>query len=291
MTFAHTFLMCLPKYFEVSYAINHWMTLHPNGICADRALQQWQRLYEVMNERAYVRLVDPQPGLPDMPFTANAGVVVNNKAVVSRFVHPERQGEEKHFHDWFANNQFQVYKTPAGLSFEGAGDALLDRKEFLLWMGWGFRSALAAQAFLTNSLDIEVVPLRLVDKRFYHLDTCFCPLSGGYLLYYPPALDDDANYLIAQRVPGNRRIVVSEKDAVNFACNAINIDDLVIVNKISDGLRLQLEAAGFEVLEIDLSEFLKAGGASKCLTLRLDEPLIPSLGAVESALSNVVLAW
>lgn len=283
MNSAHTFLMCLPKYFEVSYVINHWMALYPQGISLERALHQWQRLYELISERANVRLVEPQPGLPDMPFTANAGLIVDNKAVVSRFLHPQRQGEEKHFKDWFVENQFEVYKTPVGLNFEGAGDSLLDRKDFFLWMGWGFRSVLAAQAHLSEFFDMEVVPLRLIDERFYHLDTCFCPLSGGYLLYYPGAFDEHAQKVIARRVPANRRIVVSEKDAVRFACNAVNIDDAIIVNHISDELHCKLEASGFQVIEADLSEFLKAGGGTKCLTLRLNEPRFPSLGAIESA--------
>lgn len=285
MTLAHTFLMCLPKYFEVSYVINHWMALHQKGICTERALQQWQGLYELISERAHVKLMEPQPGLPDMPFTANAGLIVDNKVMVSRFLHPQRQGEEKHFQDWFSSNQFQTHQTPAGLNFEGAGDALLDRKDVLLWMGWGYRSARAAQLHLAEYFDLEVVPLRLVDERFYHLDTCFCPLSDGYLLYYPAAFDDQARSAIARRIPANKRIAVSEKDAMRFACNAVNIDDVVIVNQIGIDLRVALERAGFQVIETDLSEFLKAGGGSKCLTLRLDEPRFPALATIEPAQS------
>ena len=285
MTYAHTFLMCLPKYFEVSYVINHWMSLHPAGICTERAFHQWRRLYELISERAHVRLVEPQPGLPDMPFTANAGVIVDDKVIVSRFLHTQRQGEEKHFQDWFSDNQFQVHKTPSGLNFEGAGDALLDRNEAFLWMGWGFRSQRTAQAHLSEYFDLEVVPLRLVDERFYHLDTCFCPLSGGYLLYYPAAFDDHARSVIAQRIPSNKRIAISERDAITFACNAVNIDDQIIVNRISDDLRFELEVAGFQVIQTDLSEFLKAGGGSKCLTLRLDEPRFPILGTIKAAQS------
>jgi N-dimethylarginine dimethylaminohydrolase len=130
---------------------------------------------------------------------------------------------------------------------------------------------------------MEVVSLRLVDERFYHLDTCFCPLNGGYLLYYPGAFDDHARSVIARRVPANRRIAISEKDAVKFACNAVNIDDSIILNHISDELRRKLEKIGFLVIETDLSEFLKAGGGTKCLTLRLNEPRFPALSTIESA--------
>ncbi len=116
-----------------------------------------------------------------------------------------------------------------------------------------------------------MLSLRLIDKRFYHLDTCFCPLAGGYLLYYPDAFDAYSNRLIEMRVPAARRIAVAEPDAVNFVCNAVNVGRTLIVNKASEELRARLAAAGFELIETPLTEFMKAGGAAKCLTLRLDE--------------------
>jgi N-dimethylarginine dimethylaminohydrolase len=291
MNFPLTFLMCQPKYFEVSYVINPWMALHPNGISRQGALQEWQNLYESVSKRALVRLVDPQPGLPDMTFTANAGLIVQDKVVLSRFRHPERQGEEQHFQEWFLNNQYEVYQTPVGLSFEGAGDALLDRQDAFLWMGWGYRSELAANVHLSNYLDMEVLPLRLIDERFYHLDTCFCPLTDGYLLYYPAAFDEPTRRLIAQRVPRNKRIAVSEEDAVYFACNAVNIDDLLIINHVGSKLRNQLQEAGFEVIETGMTEFIKAGGGTKCLTLRLNEPPLVNTRAIESAVSTISLSY
>ena len=291
MTFALTFLMCQPKYFEVSYVINPWMALHPNGICREDALQEWQNLYESVSKRALVSLVDPQPGLPDMTFTANAGLIVHDKVVLSRFRHPERQGEEQHFQEWFLKNRYKIYQTPVGLSFEGAGDALLDRKEAFLWMGWGYRSAWAVHVHLSNYLDMEVLPLRLIDERFYHLDTCFCPLTDGYLLYYPAAFDEPTRRLIAERVPRNKRIAVSEEDAVSFACNAVNIDDLLILNHVGSKLRNQLREAGFEVIETGMTQFMKAGGGTKCLTLRLNEPLIVNTRAIEPAVSTISLSY
>lgn len=111
-----------------------------------------------------------------------------------------------------------------------------------------------------------------MDERFYHLDTCFCPLSDGTLLYYPPAFDFYSNRLIETRVPTAKRLVVGEADALAFACNAVNVGRSVILNQVSAGLRQQLQTRGYDVVETPLSEFLKAGGAAKCLTLRLDEP-------------------
>jgi lysine-ketoglutarate reductase/saccharopine dehydrogenase-like protein (TIGR00300 family) len=267
------FLMCSPHHYEVDYVINPWMEGNIHKSSRDRALEQWQGLYQIISDHAAVELIKPQPGWPDLVFTANAGLVLGDTVVLSRFFHPERQGEEPHFKDWFEDQGFTVHELPKDLPFEGAGDALFDRDGRYLWAGYGFRSELDSHPYLAEWLDVEVLSLRLMDERFYHLDTCFCPLTDGYLLYYPPAFDSYSNRLIELRVPPEKRIVVEEPDAVNFACNAVNIDRLVIMNRASDSLKQQLSHVGFQVIETPLDEFLKAGGAAKCLTLRVTEPV------------------
>jgi lysine-ketoglutarate reductase/saccharopine dehydrogenase-like protein (TIGR00300 family) len=265
-------LMCAPHHYEVDYVINPWMEGNIHRSSRDRALEQWTQLYQVLQKYAQVDLVEPQPGWPDMVFTANAGLILGNTVVLSRFFHPERQGEEPHFHKWFADQGYKVHLLPDSLPFEGAGDALMDRAGGWLWAGYGFRSELDSHPYLAEWLDVEVLSLRLVDRRFYHLDTCFCPLTDGYLLYYPPAFDTYSNRLIELRVPLEKRIAISEADAVNFACNTVNIDRIVVMNKVSDSLNKTLADRGFTVVETPLTEFLKAGGAAKCLTLKVIEP-------------------
>jgi len=269
------FLLCAPDHYDVDYVINPWMEGNIHKSSRDRSVEQWYKLHDIIKEHAIVDLVPPQKGWPDMVFTANAGLVLGKTVVLSRFYHKERQGEEPHFKEWFLNQGFIVHELPKDLPFEGAGDALLDREGRYLWAGYGFRSELDSHPLLAKWLDIEVLSLRLIDERFYHLDTCFCPLTGGYLLYYPPAFDSYSNRIIEMRVPPEKRIIVAEADAVNFACNAVNINQIIIMNKVSDDLKSSLTEAGFNVIETALSEFLKAGGAAKCLTLRVTEPIIP----------------
>ncbi|ERN42494.1 N-dimethylarginine dimethylaminohydrolase [Rubidibacter lacunae KORDI 51-2] len=282
------FLMCAPQHYDVDYVINPWMAGNIHKSSRDRAAEQWDRLFHIIDARAQVDLVAPQPGWPDMVFTANAGLVLGDRVVLSRFYHPERQGEEPHFRQWFKDNGFEVFELPQNLPFEGAGDALLDREGRWLWSGYGFRSELDSHAYIAKWLDIEVLSLRLIDERFYHLDTCFCPLSGGYLIYYPAAFDAYSNHLIEMRVPAEKRIAVEQADAGNFACNAVNIEQTIILNRASDNLKMHLTAAGFEVVETPLTEFLKAGGASKCLTLRVTEPVRTELHANEPLASRTV---
>jgi N-dimethylarginine dimethylaminohydrolase len=266
------YLMCAPDHFEVAYVINPWMAgnvaLGQNLV----AKRQWRSLAAMLSEVAQVDLVDAAAGVPDMVFTANAGLVLGNTVVLSRFRHPERQGEEAHYARWFAAQGFKVVALAPELSFEGAGDALLDRREPLLWAAHGHRSSSQCAPLLANLLDIEVEPLKLVDARFYHLDTCFCPLDGGDLMYYPPAFDAASQARIEARVPAKQRIAVSDADALDFACNAVNCERSVLLNKASPELVRELQAKGYAVRQTPLTEFMKAGGSAKCLTLKLNEP-------------------
>jgi lysine-ketoglutarate reductase/saccharopine dehydrogenase-like protein (TIGR00300 family) len=282
------FMMCAPDHYDVDYVINPWMEGNIHKSSRDRAVEQWQQLYCILSDHANVDLIKPQKGVPDMVFTANAGLVLEKTAVLSRFFHKERQGEEPYFQQWFEENGFTVHVLPKDLPFEGAGDALLDREGRWLWAGYGFRSELDSHPYLAKWLDIEVLSLRLMDERFYHLDTCFCPLTDGYLLYYPPAFDSYSNRRIEMHVPAEKRIVVGEADAVNFACNAVNIDKLIVMNRASDDLKDKLKDAGFKILETPLTEFLKAGGAAKCLTLRSTESAIQALPVVEKTESRTI---
>jgi len=288
MTSLIRFLMCAPDHYDVDYVINPWMEGNIHKSSRDRAVEQWEQLYHILKQHAIVDLVTPQKGWPDMVFTANAGLVLGENVVLSRFLHKERQGEEPFFKNWFEENGYTVHLLPKDLPFEGAGDALLDREGRWLWAGYGFRSELDSHPYLAKWLDIEVLSLRLIDERFYHLDTCFCPLANGYLLYYPGAFDAYSNRLIEMRVAPEKRIAIQEADAVNFACNTVNVESIVIMNKASNALKARLTDVGFRVVETPLTEFLKAGGAAKCLTLRVTEPLHQEIHANIPVQSRVI---
>jgi len=266
-------LMCPPDYFAVDYVINPWMAGHESSLNLELAKKQWQNLYDVISEKADVVVMDPQPELPDMVFTANAGVVYGDKAIASHFMPMERRPEEAHFKKWFRDNGFELLDLDEKIGFEGAGDCLLDRGGNWLWTGHGFRTEIEAHDVIKNFFDVDLVSIRLTDSRFYHIDTCFCPLTGGYLMYHPPAFDFESRIAIESRVSADKRIVVDTRDAGNFACNAVNVGDTVIVNTASERLKKKLGKKGFNVREVPLSEFLKAGGSAKCLTLKTVEPV------------------
>lgn len=265
------FLMCPPQHFDVEYVINPWMAGQVHLPNRQLAATQWSQLSALLNRHGEVLSMTPVAGLPDLVFTANAAVVAGRTAVLSSFRYPERQPEEQYFADWLRADGFEVYTLPRSIRFEGAGDALLDRQQRLLWFGHGLRSDLAAKPYLEQFLDIEVQPLELCDPRFYHLDTCFCPLERGFLLYFPAAFAPQSRAAIEARVPPEKRWAVSEEDAVRFTCNAVNVAGQVILNDASEPALSWLTTNGFEVLKTPLTEFMRSGGAAKCLSLRLSE--------------------
>ncbi len=262
-------LVCSPDYFGVEYEINPWMRLS-NRVDRDRARQQWQELAEELEGKIGVTLerVKPVPGLPDLVFTANAGVVSSGLVVPSRFRHVERQREEPHFEAWFREHGFRVIRLDEEMYFEGAGDLLGFPA---VWFGgYRQRTDIRSYARLSDIYGKEIIPVELVDSRFYHLDTCFCPLSGGELLYYPAAFDTYAQAVIADRVEARRRLVVSEPDALRFACNAVCVGrDVVLPDGCADTAAL-VESRGYRAHPVPLDEFMKSGGSAKCLTLALD---------------------
>lgn len=273
MATRHRLLMCPPDYFTVSYAINPWMEGEQGTVSRARAQEEWRGLRETLAELADVELLDPVAGLPDMVFTANAGVVYDDRVIVSRFAPPQRRGEEPYFRRWFESHGYRVVDWPQELVFEGAGDALLDRAGAWVWAGYGQRTERRAHEALAEFYRArEVVSLRLVDPFFYHIDTCLAPLEGGYLLYYPEAFDETGRGEIERRVPAAKRIPVSAEEAEAFACNAVNLGKNVVLNEPSERLRHALEEAGFSVAGVVMSEFIRSGGAAKCLVLRIDEP-------------------
>lgn len=264
-------MMCAPDHFCVDYVINAWMDGQCGQVDKALAVRQWNRYKDIIEQFADVILIQPQPDLPDMVFTANAGLILGDSAVVSRFHNKERQGEEPYFKKWFIEQGLACSDWPQEVPFEGAGDALWDRGLPLLWIGSGYRSDLDAPPLLEAIYKREVIQMKLIDPRFYHLDTCMCPLTGGYMMYYPGAFAPESLDILRARVPADKRIAVSELDAVRFACNAVDLEGHVIMNDASTDLQDKLRLCGFMSLIVPLTEFLKAGGAAKCLTLKLVE--------------------
>jgi len=267
MTFTHpTILMCAPDYYGIEYEINPWMSRgRQSDPEASRA--QWEALRDLLASLgARIELIPPVSGLPDLVFTANAGLVWRETVFLSRFRPEARQGETAVNEAWFRAHGFQTELPPDRWNFEGAGDALFCGET--LYAGYVIRSDAAAMQWLAGRMGCRVIPLQLVDSRYYHLDTCFCPLSSTEALYFPPAFDSYAQKALAAHVP--ELIAVEPSEAQRFCCNAVVLDRHVVLNTGCPRLEEELTRRGYVPHSTELGEFIKAGGSAKCLTLRLD---------------------
>ena len=259
-------LMCRPEYYGIYYEINPWMSTERQADHAC-AVEQWEQLVELLQGAgATIELLPPVEGLPDMVFTANAALIYRERAILSRFRHAQRQGEEPHNAKWFEAHGFTVERLPEDYYFEGAGDALFCGETLLA--GYRIRSDARSHHWLADQLNCRVIPLELVDPYYYHLDTCFCPLAPGIAAWYPAAFDEYGRRAVRESVA--QLIEVTPAEARSFACNAVVVGRTVVTNSNCPQLHHELSRYGFHPVATPLSEFVKAGGSAKCLTLRLD---------------------
>ena len=275
-----TLLMVDSSHFEVSYVINPWMKPtawqeNPKGHY-DSAQQSFAALHEALTAAgAEVRVLPGVQSLPDMVFPANAAVVLDRRAMVARFRFNERRGEEPHFlkafHSFKAQGLFDaVEQFPEGCFQEGAGDCIWDQTRQQFWAGFGQRSVREAAGVVQSFFGVPVVPLELVSPRYYHLDTCFLSLSGGEIVYYPPAFSEAAKDAIRSAAPVDMLIEASDEDAEGFCVNAVNFGHEIVMAQPRDGLRARLTERGYHVTGVGLEPFILSGGGAYCMTLRLD---------------------
>jgi N-dimethylarginine dimethylaminohydrolase len=256
-------LQCPPDHFGVEYEINPWMS---RSRAPDTAMvqAQWRGLHEKLRSLgATVYTVPPAEKLPDMVFTANAGLTVGKRFIPSNFRHQERSGEAPLFAQWMEEHGYENIWLPENLYFEGEGDALFGGDA--LFCGYKFRTDINAHRAVADLLGCLVISVELVDPRFYHIDTCFCPLPHGGGYWFPQAFDEYGQRAIRDRIPDI--IDVPEQEAMVFCCNSVVLEKEIVMPQGAPNLVSQLQERGYTCHTLPMSEFLKAGGACKCLTM------------------------
>jgi N-dimethylarginine dimethylaminohydrolase len=258
-----TYLMCPPDYFTVEYAINPWMDPDQPSDAA-LAMRQWHGLRETFTRLGHmVRTIDPVPGLPDMVFAANGATVIGGEVLGARFRYPQRAAEAEAYLAWFARGGYRP--TAPRCVNEGEGDIVFAGRAILA--GHGYRTDPAVAAEIEALFGLPVLSLRLVDPRFYHLDTALCVLDADTAAYYPAAFDDAGRTLLTSHFA--TLIEAKDEDAEVLGLNAISDGRHVVLPAQAAGLAAQVAEKGFEPVPVDMSELRKAGGGPKCCTLEL----------------------
>lgn len=259
-------LMCEPEHYRIAYEINPWMR-QTNPVIDDAARAQWRDLNRVLLDLGVrVELVEQGRDVPDMVFTANAGVVVGSRYIPANFRYPERQPEAPLFAEWFTARGYEVVTIDPSHHWEGEGDVL--EAGGRVFAASGTRTEPSAIDALDALLGLQTVRLELTDPRFYHLDTCFFPIDARRALFVPSAFSASSRSRLEASF--DDLIEVPMEDALRFACNAIRVADTVVLNTGCAQTVAALGRHGYRCVATPTAEFLKAGGSVKCLVLTLD---------------------
>ncbi len=228
---------------------------------------QWESLYNVIRGLgAEISLIEPVERLPDMVFTANTGLVYQDKVILGHFRHQERQGEERHYKKWFSDHGYNCHTLPVDLSFEGEGDIVFYKDVMLI--GYGFRTDIESHPHIGEITGREYKSLKLIDPHFYHLDTCLLYIVHlDLIIYYPEAFHQKSIREI-EDLPSDK-LRLSQEDAWSFVCNSVCIGTNLLLYKCSDVLARKLKGYGLNIISLDTSEFMKSGGSVRCMILHL----------------------
>ena len=259
--------MAKPTYFDVIHKdLNNHMKMD-TPVNKTLSNVQYENLVNILKSvSANIKFIAAVPNLVDMVFAANGALIhrPSKTAVVSSFAAKPRQKESVYWKQFLKNENYNVFMLKS--YFEGQGDALFSHNYTKLWMGYGFRTQVAASNELQACLpETKVMSLKLINPDFYHLDTCFCVLNQQTVMYYPDAFDTKSKNLIETQF--TNKIIVSEDDAKNFGCNAAQIGSNIILHKASNNLKQSLHKHGYNIIENNMSEFLLSGGSVKCCIL------------------------
>lgn len=260
------YLMCPPDHYGISYEINPWMD-RMNQPDLDLARAQWYNLVSNIQEAgAVVEIVPPVPSLPDKVFMADTGLIDQNRFIMSRFRYPLRQPETEYAADWFRRRNYEVLEFPLGAEETLESSDVAPFRGCLV-AGYGFRTTLSAHETLARLVQKQVLSIKFVDSRFYHLDISFCPLDDRRAIVAPAAWSRHSCELVEKLVP--EPLVLELDEAMTFCANAIVVGKIVIMPSCPLRVRRILERWGFMICVSPVSEFIKAGGAVHCLALDL----------------------
>ena len=259
--------MCKPIHYDVVHKnLNFHMNMEKSVNNHNANMQYWNLVRKLSECGANIKFINSQKGLVDMVFAANGALIdkATHTAIIANFQATPRIEESELWKSFLKNNLYKVKLLKN--KFEGKGDALFSHNGKVLWYGYGFRSTYEAASEISSVCqNVKIHTLKLVDERFYHLDTCFCVLNNCSVMYYPDAFDTESQKKIEDNF--EKKIIVNEHDALKFSCNAICLYNYIILHEASLDLKTSLNEIGYTVIENNMSEFLLSGGSAKCCVM------------------------
>lgn len=276
-------LMCTPDFFDVVDVKNVHMEGKEGNIQKQMAAGQWQAIREVYQGLVKEQMLEEYAelfgaeGCEDMVFAANQSfpwITRSGERVVimSRMRHASRQREVAFFRDFYKHRGYRLIDLEKTDLFEGMGDAIPHPLRYLIYGGYGHRTDRKAYDEISDLLEVPVIPLELVNEKFYHLDTCFLPLDDETVFLFEGAFSSAG--IDAIRKMFTNIISVPEHEAAdNFALNAHVLHasgkKAAVIHQGSPFTVSKLKEFGYDVFEVDTSEFMKSGGSVFCMKMMI----------------------
>lgn len=242
--------------------------MKPGSVDTNKAMNDWQKIVDAYKSQdVTVEVIKQKPGVPDMVFATDQGIVRDDTVLLSRFWCDERKPETQHYRQWFEEKGYTIRELPKDVYFEGNGDSYFWHDKLLI--GVGYRADEKTCKAASKLLDIEVVPLQIIDPAFYHLDVAFLPLNAQTAFYYPPAFSQESREVLKKLVPN--LIEFTREEAYGFCANSVVTDHHVVHQTNNPTFKQKLSDLGYTSVEVETGEFLKSGGGIHCLTNILEE--------------------
>jgi N-dimethylarginine dimethylaminohydrolase len=274
-------LMCSPTYFDIIDVKNTHMLGQNGNLKKDLARQQWQSLHDIYLQLKAdavvedVMVIDGAAGCEDMVFCANQTFPwFDKRVVISKMRHPSRQKEAPFFEAYFSALGYQAIHLQEAKMFEGMGDTIPHPHKKLLYGGYGHRSDPKAYDEISKTLQVPIIRLELPNPNFYHLDTCFVPLSESEVMLCREAFTAEGLEIIEKLF--SKVFYIPKSEAINTFClnahvihNDKNGKKAAILQKGSVIALEALKQCGYRIYETETSEFMKSGGSVFCMKMMI----------------------
>ena len=204
-----------------------------------------------------VTVLDPCEDYPDSTFVEDVALITPNCAIMTRPGAESRRGEVKQMIETLESqfNNLEFIESPGTIE---AGDIMMVGDHY--YIGLSERTNLQGAEQLiailvTYGLSGSTVSL----KEVLHLKTGLSYLENNRLVVCGEFKNDPV-------FSGFEKIEIPESES--YAANCIWVNDNVIIPSRYPITKQKVSATGYNVLEVDVSEFKKLDGGLSCLSLR-----------------------
>ncbi|MCJ7718065.1 MAG: arginine deiminase family protein [Anaerolineales bacterium] len=223
-----------------------------------KALIQHENYIQALKECGLeVTVLEQDEHFPDSTFVEDVALLTNHCAIITNPGAPSRKGEiiaiKDHLKDFFENIEEVL---PPG-TVEG-GDIMMVGSHF--YIGISERTNLNGAEQVIRFLEKYGLSGSLIKlEKTLHLKTGVAYLEHNTIVAC-------GEFLIKEEFLNFNILEIAEEES--YAANCIWVNDKVLMPKGYPIARETIKKAGYQILEVDVSEFQKLAGGLSCLSLR-----------------------